>query len=845
MRDDATFHQKIETELRPGIQNLPSSLRNREDNSQNVRSSHRLTLLLALLATLTLEIAAADGDQPVWKVALTLACEVAIVAVLGVFARRMDSPDKIGLNQRPVARAQKYHDAGFGARSHSILILCLATAPFIIEIVIRAVTDTMLPLELLLLAYFRNGVLALAVFAHRNDCQRMCCSLSTFLTIFASALASQIWLHGLVVVFSVVGIWWLMGSYWETLRGRLAATSETEPSRRWLLGLPMIVLTLLLGLPVAATQTHALRGFMPSSGGTDWYGESARSGVGDGDALVAGTENIQSFAPIEDAPFLSSHEPSLYDLFDDTYSEPVKVEKQERAIALLPQFAAKQKESHLAESKQAGKEFSTLRKKGGTKRQNMGNLDSHALLYVKGRVPLHLKLEAFDRYDGIEWFPESLPESTPKLEIKTLNGKPWLRVSASTLLEIYSPPETHALKIIRLDTNRIPSPNQMLGIHIDKVDRSDFFEWAQPGIVRMDREKLPSLSVIHVQSRVVDERLIRKTLVHLSGGPEVYRQFGSEEQSRQVRELAERWTKDVAVGWPQVQTIVERLRREYVHDRDAKPPSGCEHTVADFLFESHRGPDYQFASAAVWILRSLGYSTRLVSGFYADPVRYDMRSRHTGVTAEDVHFWAEVGAGSDNWLPIEPTPGYQLLQPPTTLAEQLQAAGLVAWQWIFANTIAIFVSAAAITWLVVRRHFVADRIATAIWRWWPARGERAFVRQTLRLLDRRFHRMGFTRSVGTTPTRWLERMVSHESDSDRQVASRFKQLAEWADFGPADSMFPTQECRVICQKAVQIWAWKSVGRTTTPSRILLSIRPSAFKIAPLHQPVDWLRKIVE
>ena len=569
------------------------------------------------------------------------------------------------------------------------------------------------------------------------------------------------------------------------------------------------------------------------------------SGVGDGDALVAGTENIQSFAPIEDAPFVSSHEPSLYDLFDDTYSEPVKVEKQERAITLLPEFAAKQKESHLAESKQVGKEFSTLRQHGAAKRQNMANLDSDALFYVKGRVPLHLKLEAFDRYDGIEWFPESLSESTPKLEIQTLSGKPWLRVSASTRLEVYGPPETHALKIIRLDTNRIPSPTQMLGIHIDKVDRSDFFEWAQPGIVRMDREKLPSLSVIHVQSRVVDERLIPKTLVHLSGGPAVYRQFGSDEQSRRVRELAELWTNNVAVGWPQVQTIVEHLRREYVHDRTVKPPSDCEHTVADFLLESRRGPDYQFASAAVWMLRSLGYTTRLVSGFHADPARYDMRARHTAVTADDVHFWAEVWAGSDHWLPIEPTPGYQLLQPPPTLVEQFLAAGMGAWRWFVANMIAICVATAAMIWLLIQRHFVADRISTAIWRWWPARGERAYVRQTLRLLDRRFHRMGFTRSVGTTPTRWLERMISCASGIDQHSARLFKELAEWASFAPVEMPLPSPEYRAVCHKAVLIWSWRTVNPGTDRSWCRFGSRRAPFQFNFLQQPVGWLRKIVE
>jgi protein-glutamine gamma-glutamyltransferase len=62
---------------------------------------------------------------------------------------------------------------------------------------------------------------------------------------------------------------------------------------------------------------------MPSSGGNQQYDEAARSGVGDGDALAAGTENIRSFAPIENAPFLNSHEQTLYDVFDEMYDEPV------------------------------------------------------------------------------------------------------------------------------------------------------------------------------------------------------------------------------------------------------------------------------------------------------------------------------------------------------------------------------------------------------------------------------------------------------------------------------------------------------------------------------------------
>ena len=42
-----------------------------------------------------------------------------------------------------------------------------------------------------------------------------------------------------------------------------------------------------------------------------------------------------------------------------------------------------------------------------------------------------------------------------------------------------------------------------------------------------------------------------------------------------------------------------------------------------FLTQSHRGPDYLFASATAAMLQSLGYSARLAAGFYAGQADYD------------------------------------------------------------------------------------------------------------------------------------------------------------------------------------------------------------------------------
>lgn len=754
-----------------------------------------LTWLLVLLATLALEIASTDGDRPAWTIAITLVMQILTVAILHIVVRKLDS--KVDL---------------FG-KSSAIPILLLASIPFIIELFVRGATDSMLPLELLLLAWFRNGVLSLAVFAHRRVFQQMCCSLSTFLMIFASALSTQIWLHGLVVAFTVIGIWWLMGSYWDSIRGRLAARSERDLSRRWMLLLPMAVLFLLVSLPVTVTQTHALSGFMPSSGGTDWYSESARSGVGDGDALVAGTENIQSFSSLEDAPFLTSHEPSLYDLFDDSYNEPVKTQKQERAIALPRELAANQKEHHLADSKTAAKEFSTVRKFGGLKRKRIDNRNSNALFYVKGRTPLHLKLEVFDQFDGRDWFPELADANPAPLKIETLHNRPWLRLPNSSSLEIYSSPESHALKIVRLNTNRVPSPTQLLGIHVDKVDREDFYAWAQPGIVRMDREKLPSQTVFHLQSRVVDERLVKATFVPYAAGTSTYRQHGDDERSETVKKLAQEWTQGTSYGWPQIHAIVERLRREKSLDKNSRPPEDCDHTVHDFLFNRQSGPDYQFASSAVMMLRSLGYSARLVSGFYVHPARYENRSRHTPVLEEDVHFWAEVFAGQNNWIPIEPSPDYELLKPQATFHEQMYAMGLAVAEFLWRNIAAFVVATTLLFLLIQQRHFVADQIATAAWRMMASRQDRVFIQQSFNLFERRCHRAGYSRSRGMTATRWLEQLAQRGDASERRILLEFIRLSEWASFAPQSVPAPASMTREVCVQAISIWTWKRIATT--------------------------------
>ena len=65
--------------------------------------------------------------------------------------------------------------------------------------------------------------------------------------------------------------------------------------------------------------------------------------------------------------------------------------------------------------------------------------------------------------------------------------------------------------------------------------------------------------------------------------------------------------------------MVSNLRQHYAHDRLATAAPASIDVVADFLLGSRRGPDYLFASAAVVMIRSLGYPARLVSGLLRGP----------------------------------------------------------------------------------------------------------------------------------------------------------------------------------------------------------------------------------
>ncbi len=636
--------------------------------------------------------------------------------------------------------------------------------------------------ELLMLTWMQQIVLvAAAVRSNRLTPERSVLG-SGFLIVFVTAAASDRRIIALTLLYVVLAVGWLMGEYWRRIAPGLAADRvDRRPPRRLAILALLIALLPLFWWAAPRSVWSTLHGFMPTSGGDRWGDDAARGGVGNGDLLVGARESASTFGPVDTDVFLESTEPSLYDMFSDLYGKPKPPKRNERAVAINPEEF---QENHrkLPSSSEAGQGFSTART-GRRPDKPLESDDPRDILQVVGDVPIHLALERFDRFDGREWRhaerDPSLPAPTA-LQVGPL-ATTWFRGTDFRTPNWLVPGRSHGLRIFRLGSPRLPMPPHPQGWHIDKVDRPDFYattddgQWSLAG-----RETIPPATVVDLVSGGHRPTILASTSFarhRPNGAGDVTSFVGaaaeadasaasrseSAADSNSAPEevpiappivaLANRWTAGREPGWPQIEALVERLRTEATLDPSAVVPDEADDSVLWFL-ESRRGPDFLFASAAVQLLRALEYDARLVTGFYADPKRYDRRAGTTAIRADDVHVWCEVRTASGEWVPLEPTPGYVDTAIAYTWGDRLRLAALellafvVLW-WPLA------VLLPPIGFVVWRsRYRFLDRWAKLAALGAVRGGGARLAERLLRLLERRAAWGGERRPIGAPPIRW-------------------------------------------------------------------------------------------
>ncbi|MDX2037640.1 MAG: transglutaminase-like domain-containing protein [Isosphaeraceae bacterium] len=756
------------------------------------------TIAMSISATILLEQALLDPGEPrLLAAASTLGLLIAPMIAASILLDRRE-------------RGVRPFQSGMAPLRRGTAAAALAGAfflPFAIALVRKALTGQGTMLEVMLLGALRNLGLGLTALAFRSFFARLSALVSLFIVVVATPLGGDVgdaitWPSA---AFALSGIAWLAAGHWKSL----GITPSAKPKRFRFASPVWLGILLICGAIAAAVGPDraaiALAELLPTSGGTGESDPDARSGVGDGDHEVAADENPQSVGFTESEVFLETDRPSLYDAFNEAYGEPFKPKNQEKMIAIGPQNVQEQEERP-SENLQAGREFSAVRKKPDTRSRKPKQRDAKALVYVKGSVPLHMPLATFCVFDGREWNEEPCCNRDFPVEVEP--GGSWMsrpRQLASFLRESVD----HQVKIGLLSSSAMPMPPHVERFKVGAVNRVDFFDWAQFGIVRMTDRTVPAGTVIQSSARTVDPERLRETTF-----PRPHSLVGDRHTNFQndytpdprILALAEAWSQGVPHGWRQIEAIVAEMRGRHVHDREAVVPEGCPDVVEHFLLDAKRGPDYLFASSTAVLLRMLGYPTRLVSGLYAAPEDYDPTTRHTLVKQDDVHVWLEVRTPEGLWVAVEPTPGYELLPPIRPWSEQIARSLAAGLRWARERSIPIVLAVLGILVLVARSRECLDAIATLVYRAVSPREGRARVLRALRLIEARSRWAGAARPPAITPRRWYRLQAEPADERERTLLERLTALAEWAAHAPAETAAATEdELRALCDRVVAAW----------------------------------------
>ena len=394
----------------------------------------------------------------------------------------------------------------FGRSAHLLTSAAILATPVILAVVARII-QTPSPPEMTGLMMLGTASLALASGSSRH--RSMPLVASGFLTLFAVTISDSPMAVGWAVAWMALCVWHLVANHWERLE-----TCAVQQVRRGaglrpgaVVGAVMIgafAATMVSGR-MASPQKFSLQ-WMPASGGSRWSDPGARRGVGGGDMTIAAKDHAESFGAVQSDVFLESTEPTLFDMFNDFIGEPKIRNKMERRQGLS---AERVLEAHqkVAKSEKGGGSFSTDRK---APKEELRLEDSvqNAVIQWAGPDGIRLAMHRYDTFDGVTWSNQA-NHQREDLTRHEIDGGAWFFADGDQSLGDSRHGDglsVNLLKVLRLDSPRLPTPMMTSGFHIKDVDRPDFFGIQADGSPFMPgREKVPAMTVINLASAAITE----------------------------------------------------------------------------------------------------------------------------------------------------------------------------------------------------------------------------------------------------------------------------------------------------------------------------------------------------
>ena len=639
-----------------------------------------------------------------------------------------------------------------------------------------------------------------------------CCAL----VLFVCFMSARFEVFVTSFFFATSALWHLLSNYWSSLDEKaLEGSSRMLPvnSVAMVVSLAAIVGSMTILYPIVPhSMTVNLSGFSPFSGGDQGYQDAfARSGIGDGNLLAAGN-NARSAGPVQSDQFIEDDAPSLYDVIVEKYSAATEFKRQKTRAAALDIRAKHLKE--IVESEQAGKSFSTSRKPPTDRTIDLEDRRSKALFYVEGATPVRFSVECFQHFDGWNWSKIDLSEAdAPKSKITLIQefGSPWYQKSVRKR-NFLSINRAHRVKILRLKTNVLPAPSLLRAWHIDRVNIPNLFAFNRQGVVEMKSDFIPKHTVIDCVSDVPNLYLLSKWIyLDLANADSPFQQVPLNKTKDRIEQLAQAWTAGHPRGWQQVESIIGRLRNEFVFHQDLVATEAYADSVEAFL-EQKGGPAYQFASVATLLLRAAGYKTRLKSGFLVSDEDFDWKTGQSIVTSDNLHMWPEICLDGWHWIPVEPTPGVDKPYHHLTLSQWCLTQAAYLFVFIKQHPIVSLLGVVILGLLFRYRWEFVARAAWMTWRVAFALFPKRRLLATRKLIDMRFWAAGFPRPRFEAVSNWFSR-------PDPNTAKQFCRLWQIENYSRAlKPSLQKESVALACRQIVSDLTFKRIKSSETNKR---------------------------
>ncbi|HMO27458.1 MAG TPA: transglutaminase-like domain-containing protein, partial [Tepidisphaeraceae bacterium] len=435
----------------------------------------------------------------------------------------------------------------------------------------------------------------------------------------------------------------------------------------------------------------------------------------------------------------------------ESYGEPVRSDNQQKMIGLRPDDGRTAAASD-RENLSVGRSFDLRRRPTDRATGTRDDVGAAARVFVKGPMPVYLPLATFQDFDEDVWIVADAPVDASPVRPDERPG--WMPVLQRPISPSFAGTQQHEIRVGDLGGSILPAPPLVERFRMGRITRPEFFGSTRSGLLRLARRSLPAGATLVVESKIVSpQRLVNvEPALPRHSDPALLRSTAD----ARVQALAREWAGDRERGWRQIEQVVARLRDHVTVVSDVAIPHESREPgmiIDDLLFGTRAGRDCDIASAAVMLLRSLGYPTRLVSGLYADADTIDPDSGFASLGARDVRFWIEIRLADGSWITVDPIPGFPMLNLPRSTGEWVTAVWDRTLVVLSARPLLLTLIVALPIGLFLLRRPIVDGFVTTRCR---LRGHRPA--EVLRVIETRARLTGKPRPPGAPVGAWIEHL---------------------------------------------------------------------------------------